>query len=371
MRRLLFVVGLIGCGSTAGQTPRKLTAREIVDTSSPAVVEVEAGDDRVGTGFIVDKSGLIATNLHVIEGESTIKVKLYKEAAELSVASIAGYDPAHDLAIMRITAPHPLHVVKLGDSNVMSAGDPIFTIGNPLGELFSYSITGGLISQVRQVTSDVTILQFDAPISLGSSGGPLFNQFGEVVGVTTMIVKESGAQNINLAMPTNYLSPMLKQPQTIALDAFAKATLELAIQHGEAPHAGEGSDGGEDADVEIRRAVPNHATNVLDGCSVKDVQDYVTSIAQAIESGAPLYNQKTRQGYEACYRVYEGTALRYANANDVACKGVRAAFGDGLLRAKTLETYKEKAWAMRDAFDGLIDVAQRWAQQNHATLPVN
>jgi serine protease Do len=369
MRRLLFVVGLIGCGGTAGQTPRKLTAREIVDTSSPAVVEVDAGDDRVGTGFVVDKSGLIATNLHVIEGESTIKVKLYKEDGDLAVVSIAGYDPAHDLAIMRITAPHPLQPVKLGDSNAMSAGDKIYTIGNPLGA-FSYSITDGLVSQVRQVSADLTILQISAPISVGSSGGPLFNQFGEVVGVTTMIVKENQAQNINLAMPTNYLSPMIKRPQAIALAEFAKATLELAIQHGEAPRPGEGSDGGEDGEVEIRRAVPNHATNVLDGCSVKDVQDYVTSIAQAIESGAPLYNQKTRQGYEACYRVYEGTALRYANANDIACKGVRAAFGDGLLRAKTLETYKEKAWAMRDAFDGLIDVAQRWAQQNHATIPV-
>ena len=102
-----------------------------------------------------------------------------------------------------------------------------------------------------------------------------------------------------------------------------------------------------------------------------DIQDIVTSIAQAIEIGAPLYNQKTKQGYEACFRVYEGTALRYANANDVACKGVRAAFGDGLLRAKTLDSYKEKAWAMRDAFDGLINVAKLWADKNHATLPVD
>ena len=88
----------------------------------------------------------------------------------------------------------------------------------------------------------------------------------------------------------------------------------------------------------------------------------------SIEVGAPLYNKKTRQGYEACYRVYEGTALRFEK--DAACQGVRTAFGDGLLRAGSLNTYKEKAWAMRDAFDGLIDVAQRWAKQNHTTLPV-
>ena len=276
--------------------------------------------------------------------------------------SIAGVDRTHDLALMWIKAPHLLSAVHLGDSNAMSAGDKVYAIGNPLD--LAYSVSDGLVSQVRQLSSDLTILQISAPISVGSSGGPLFNQFGEVIGVTTAIVTEG--QNINLAVPANYLVPMLKQPQTIALAEFAKATADLAAQHGEAAGSG-----GEDDNIEIRRDVPTHAVSVLDGCTLHDIQDIVTSIAQAIEIGAPLYNQKTKKGYEACFRVYEGTALRYANANDTACKGVRAAFGDGLLRAKTLDSYKEKAWAMRDAFDGLIDVAKRWADQNHATLPVD
>ncbi len=334
-----------------------MSAREIVDASSPAVVRVEAGNDRVGTGFILDRSGLIATNLHVIEGESTIKVKLYKDGGEYQVVSIAGVDRGHDLALMRIKPRAKLTVVKLGDSSVVSAGDRIYAIGNPLG--MDYSVSDGLISQVRQLSAELTILQISAPISQGSSGGPLFNQFGEVIGITTMIVTQG--QNINLAVPGNYLVPMVKQEQTIALADFAKATRELAHAHGEGSQE-DTAGSGDDPQVRIERRVPFHAVAVLDGCNHKDIEDIVESIGQAIQNGAPLYNTGTAQGFEACYRIYEGTALKYEK--DANCKGVRSAFGDGLLRASSLVSYKEKAWAIRDTFDGVLNVSQRWAQQN-------
>ena len=331
-----------------------MSAREIVDASSPAIVRVEAGNDRVGTGFILSRNGLIATNLHVIEGESKIKVKLYKDQSEYEVVSIAGVDRGHDLALMWITPKAMLPVVRLGDSSGVSAGDKIYAIGNPLG--MDYSVSDGLISQVRQLSSELTILQISAPISQGSSGGPLFNQFGEVIGVTTMIVTQG--QNINLAVPANYLVPMMKQPQTIGLGEFAKATKDIAEAHGEG-HA----DPGGDVDEKIDRDVPNHATALLDGCSQKDVEDLVQSIGEAIETGAPLYNTGTPKGFEACFRIYEGTALKYEK--DAPCKGIRTAFGDGLLKASNKQSYKAKAWAMRDTFDGLLNVSQRWYQATH------
>jgi serine protease Do len=331
-----------------------MSAREIVDASSPAIVRVEAGDDRVGTGFILNDKGLIATNLHVIEGESKIKVKLYKDQGEYVVTSIAGVDRGHDLALMWITPKGALPAVHLGDSTSVSAGDKIYAIGNPLG--MDYSVSDGLISQVRQLSAELTILQISAPISQGSSGGPLFNQFGEVIGVTTMIVTQG--QNINLAVPANYLLPMMKQPQTIALGEFAKATKDIAEAHGE----GHADSSGPDDNVQIHRLVPTHPTAMLDGCSKKDVEDVVQAIGEAIETGAPLYNTGTVKGFEACFRIYEGTALRFEK--DGPCKGVRSAFGDGLLRASSLASYKEKAWAMRDTFDGLLNVSQRWYQSN-------
>ena len=329
-----------------------MTAKDIVETSSPAIVRIEAGDNKVGTGFIVDKTGLIATNLHVIAGETDIKVRLYKDPTEYQVMSVAGVDKGHDLALVRIAPKHQLSTVKLGDSSVVSAGDQVVAIGNPLG-VFDYSVSAGLISQVRPLSSELTILQISAPISQGSSGGPLFNQFGEVIGVTTAII--TSGQNINLAVPGNYLRPMMAQKEAIKLDEFAKATKENE------PEADEDH-------TQIIRKVPLHPVSVWDGCNPPDIEEVVKAISDAISIGAPLYNQGLKDpginGFEGCYRVYEGAALRWER--EAHCKGVGSAFGDGLLRASSMSSYQEKAWAMRDTFDGLLCVAETWCKKNTA-----
>ncbi|MEO7731829.1 MAG: trypsin-like peptidase domain-containing protein [Kofleriaceae bacterium] len=327
--------------------------------SSPAIVRIEAGRDKVGTGFILDKLGLVATNLHVVAGESAIKVRLY-DGSQYAVLQIAGIDPDRDLALLRIKPTKDLPVLKLGDSDVMTAGDQIVTIGNPLG-VFDYSVTEGLISQVRPVCGradiaaqrckqELTVLQISAAISPGSSGGPLFNQSGEVVGVTTAI---TSGQNLNLAVPGNYLKAVVAQHATISPDQFAKETRQT-----------EASGGGDDDGVRIERRIPRHDVAVLDGCKLDDIEDLVHQIGEAIENGAPLYNEGK---HEACYRIYEGTAVRYEH--DAACAGVRTAFGDGLLRASGMKSYKEKAWVMRDTFDGLIDVSHRWAAKHPEVVP--
>jgi serine protease Do len=323
-----------------------------VQRSSPAIVRIEAGSDKVGTGFIVDRTGVIATNLHVVAGESAIKVQLY-DKSQYPVMQIVGIDPARDLALLRIQPRKDLPTLKLGDSDAVSAGDPVIAIGNPLG--FDYSVTSGLISQIRPICSredlaaqhckqELTVLQISAAISPGSSGGPLFNQAGEVVGITTAII--TVGQNINLAVPGNYLKPLVTQHQTLSPDQFAKDTKAVADK--------DGDDG-----IRIVRRVPTLETTVYDGCNVDEIGDIVRQISEAIENGAPLYNEGKQ---EACYRIYEGTALKFEH--DVGCAGVRTAFGDGLLRANDLKTYKEKAWAMRDTFDGLIDAARRWAEKH-------
>jgi hypothetical protein len=220
--------------------------------------------------------------------------------------------------------------------------------------VFEYSITDGLISQVRPVSAELTLFQISAPISLGSSGGPLFNQFGEVIGVTTAIIQDNHAQAINLAMPTNYLRPMLKQPQTLALGDFARKTEDF-----EKHEAGGEQD---DEDVKIERKIPELPPAVWDGCNEEQMEGILKAISDTIQVGAPLYNQGKRAGFEACYRVYEGTSIRLQG--EVSCKGIRDAFSAGLERAKTLQTYKEKAWALRDTFDGLVNAFGRWCEQD-------
>src|SRR2546430_994521 len=132
MRSTSFVVAvLVGCGASSANIPRtRMTAKDIVENSSPAIVRIEAGDTKVGTGFIVDKTGLIATNLHVIAGESDIKVRLYKDQTEYPVITIAGVDRDHDLALVRIKPKKALVTVQLGDSSAVSAGDQVVAIGN-------------------------------------------------------------------------------------------------------------------------------------------------------------------------------------------------------------------------------------------------
>jgi serine protease Do len=356
--RLLALLA-VSCGVPEASTPHtRLSAKDIVQRSSPAIVRIEAGPDKVGTGFILDKLGIVATNLHVVAGESAIKVRLY-DGTQYAVQQIAGLDPGRDLALLKIVPKKELPVLRLGDSDAVSAGDTIVAIGNPLG-VFDYSVTSGLISQVRPVCGrediaaqhckqELTVLQISAAISPGSSGGPLFNQFGEVVGVTTAII--TAGQNINLAVPGNYLKAMMAQRAAISTDEFAKET-KFADE-------ATGTAGGDDDGVRIVRRVPTHEISLLDGCKAEDVGEVVKSIGEAIESGAPLYNEGK---HEACYRIYEGTAVKFEH--DAPCKGVRDAFGDGLLRANGMKTYKEKAWAMRDTFDGLIDVSKRWADKN-------
>jgi serine protease Do len=257
-----------------------------------------------------------------------------------------------DLVLVRFSAPRPMPTLTLGDSNKVSTGDQIVAIGNPLG-VFENTVSEGLISSVREVCStkdvqenrsscpgELTLLQISAPISQGSSGGPLFNQVGEVVGITTAIIAEG--QLINFAMPSNYLKPLIARPEPIALDVFAEKTRAEKIPAG--------------AD---RASVPKHPIALLDGCKREDIGEVVQAIQQAIDVGAPLYNKGE---IEACFRIYEGTATKLER--DAACPGVRTAFGDGLLRANALPDYKAKAWAMRDTFDGLLNVAEAWGKAN-------
>ena len=360
MRRLRVAAILAlasSCAGSAANTQRmRLSPKDIVQRASPAIVRIEAGPEKVGTGFILDKGGIVATNLHVVAGESAIRIRLY-DGSQYDVQRIDGIDPLRDLALLRIQPVKDLPTLKLGDSDAVSAGDQIVAIGNPLG-VFTYSVTSGLVSQVRPVCGkadiaahhckqELTVLQISAAISPGSSGGPLFNQFGEVVGVTTAII--TAGQNINLAVPGNYLKALVGQHAAISTDEFAKDT-KLADAEESQRHGGDPDD-----NVRIVRRVPVHELAVFDGCKLDDIEDLVHQIGETIENGAPLYNDGK---HEACFRIYEGTAVKYEH--DAACAGIRTAFGDGLLRASGMTTYKEKAWAMRDTFDGLLEVIKTW-----------
>ena len=353
---------VFGACSGTIQSPKKtrLTTKEIVDASKPGIVRVESefgpGKTGVGTGFVVSPEGRVVTNMHVLfDVESTLQVAkkvsvVLLDGSRHDVVRVVSADAKRDLAVLEIDAKSKLTTLRLGDSDLMSAGDRIIAIGNPLGVL-DYTVSDGLISSVRPVSDELTMLQISAPISQGSSGGPLFNNFGEVIGVATAISREG--QNLNFAIPSNYLRPMLvKQGGLTLAELGAKFTPPGA------------ADKPDPARPRILRKVPNHDISILDDCSDEALTEAVKAVGEAIANGAPVYNEGNHEG---CYRIYEGTALRLDREND--CKGVREALGAGLLRASTLPTFTEKAWAMRDAFDGLLDVVARKARASGAAAP--
>lgn len=157
----------------------------------------------VGSGFIVDKSGYIVTNAHVIEDAARITVKL--DSGEEYVARVVGTDDLTDLAILKIDVKRDLPSVKFGDSDKSEVGDWVLAIGSPFG--LAKTVTAGIISQKQRETPYATpfqkFIQTDAAINRGNSGGPLVNLDGEVIGVNSQIATSTGDYNgVGFALPS-------------------------------------------------------------------------------------------------------------------------------------------------------------------------
>jgi serine protease Do len=178
--------------------------------------DMQGGDDgqvraSLGSGFIVDPKGYIITNFHVIEKADKIYVKLSTDPDNQDQgrpARVIGSDKATDLAVIKIDTSSPLPIVKLGNSDTAAVGDWVEAIGSPFA--FSQTVTAGIISAKNRTIDPGAVGQFqhfiqtDAAINPGNSGGPLLNMNGEVIGVNTAIVTESGGyQGIGFAMPSN------------------------------------------------------------------------------------------------------------------------------------------------------------------------
>ena len=189
---------------------------------SPSVVFISAVsinpyrmNDRVehivGSGFIVDRSGLVLTNSHVVFGRQLIDVTL--DDGTTVAAQLIGADPIFDVALLRIPIPNEgkLNVVDLGDSDRVQVGEEVIAIGNPLG--LDQSLTRGVISAINRVLPETffslqePLLQMDTPVNPGNSGGPLVNRCGQVVGITTSVIPD--AQNIGFSIPINMAKSLI------------------------------------------------------------------------------------------------------------------------------------------------------------------
>ena len=165
----------------------------------------------LGSGFVIDPSGIVITNNHVI-GDANDIVVIFTDGRKLK-AKVVGKDAKVDVAVLKVESDKPLKTVKFGDSDKMRVGDGVMAVGNPFG--LGETVTAGIISaRNRNIDSGPydDFLQTDASINKGNSGGPLFNLQGEVIGINTAILSPSGGSiGIGFATPSATVVPVIAQ----------------------------------------------------------------------------------------------------------------------------------------------------------------
>ena len=170
-----------------------------------------------GSGFVLTKDGYIVTNYHVVKDADTVKVTMYN--GDEYDAKYVGGDEDYDIAVIKVEATD-LQPVTLGDSDKLNVGDHVLAVGNPLGEL-TFSMSGGMVSSVNRAINvsgtPFNMIQTDASINPGNSGGPMFNQYGEVVGIVSAkysSYSNSSVEGLGFAIPINDVFAMIQDIMT-------------------------------------------------------------------------------------------------------------------------------------------------------------
>ena len=202
-------------------TGSELTVSQIVDKNADAVVEILMSGTQqnmwgqlqlvqgAGSGVIIKEDGYIATNYHVIQGANKVEVTLHN--GKSYTASIVGSDPANDIAVIKIDAKG-LTTATVGDSSTVEVGDLAVAIGNPLGQLGGTATTGIISALDRTLDvegTSLTLMQTDAAINGGNSGGGLFNSKGELIGIVESKASAVGVEGLAFALPINNVAPII------------------------------------------------------------------------------------------------------------------------------------------------------------------
>lgn len=203
-----------------------LSVTEIAKKVGPAVVGVSVktadstdqfgfpvdGEEGMGSGIIFNEDGYILTNYHVVDGASKITV-IFNNKKEVA-AKVVNYNSDLDLAVIKVTENVKMPAVaEFGNSKDVQVGESVVAIGNPLGKELLGTVTAGVISaanrEIKVGNSTQTLLQTDAAINPGNSGGALVNQFGQVIGINSSKIAESGVEGLGFAIPIDVVKPQI------------------------------------------------------------------------------------------------------------------------------------------------------------------
>lgn len=206
--------------ATSIPRPRVLSAQDIFQKANSSMALIETFDDEGhglehGSGFVVSNDGTILTNYHVIRGASRATAK-FGDGTQTEVAGVVAFDQSHDVAVLKL-ASQPSTFLHMGDSDSIKVGQKVVAIGSPLG--FQNTVSEGIVSGLRN-----GIIQMSNAISPGSSGGAVFDRYGNVIGISVATV--TAGQNLNFAVPINWAKSYLNSgtPQTFA-DVIAENTV--------------------------------------------------------------------------------------------------------------------------------------------------
>ena len=338
---LLFGAVLLGIPQTADAAYEELSPADLYEQNVNSTVGITISAkmnsrygygytyEASGSGFIISDDGYILTNYHVISGYDKVTVATYDQ--ETYDASVIGYDESSDIAVLKIDAEN-LDPVTLGDSSKIRVGDTVFAIGNPLGEL-TFSLTKGIVSALsRNIStesgSSMSLIQTDCAINSGNSGGALFNDSGEVIGITNAKYSASGSMeaeidNIGFAIPINSVKRIvtsiiengyvLKPYIGIAVSPLSEETAGvIGIKSGAVVQ-----DVTEDAPADKAGLKVNDVITKVNDKTIKDSNDLVQVISET-DPGDVVTFSVYRQGSELTLTVEIGSKTESALKNEEA-----------------------------------------------------
>jgi len=337
----LTILNNAGTDGNNAVTPDEESIAAVAKAVSPSVVSVLTSTNQVsrlysqqyqqegaGTGMIVSSNGYILTNKHVVEGADSVTVVL-TDGKQYENVEVLGSDPLNDVAFLKIKGVSGLPAITLGDSKTIRIGQSVVAIGNALGQ-YQNSVTSGIISGTGRpviATSDGTangqpesltdLMQTDAAINSGNSGGPLLNLKGQVIGINTAIAED--AQSIGFAIPISATKGMLSHViktgkveraylgvQYISITPAVKEEYDLAADRGDYVTADRGSS--------VQSGGPADKAGVRDGDIITTVNGYkvgeVASVATLIseyEPGQKVELKVLRDGRELTLNATLGT----------------------------------------------------------------
>lgn len=284
-----------------------------------------------GLGFVAP-NGRIVTCFHVVADEPEIVAHL-ADGRVLPVQAVCALDSRRDLAVLDVGLLDATPV-KAGGTRLAEEGQPVYVFGMVSGEGRARWVDAQLAA-VQVVGASLTVYSLTGEVPPDASGGPLVGADGTALGVVTVAETDDGV--VTLGVPWKYLEPLLRQNQELPLSVLSA-----------------------DSRKPPRREVPEHPLSLLEGSAPAGLEATTDTIAEAIRLGAPAYNEGD---VARCFSIYAETAKRLIDTRD-DCAGVQTALRAGLARASAMSDVDHQAWAMRDAFDGLLLVIEKYLRTN-------